>query len=494
MADIIAFTFHPSAKSSKIKAVDYIGQYRDFNWEGDGRYERWHGHTHRGKLRNHIGGSNTFPYTVLWDTKWLPDQRGPIEVMARITYENGITEITENTVKFNLNRNHSIELCKPYHQPENWVTREDTFQSKFAINSDLTNASSYQVAWRSWSPCYGRGVLINGQKVWDKSEPCYGYAEHLVEIEETEYLLPGENVITTGMTPLIDNKMVHGMEVQYPGIMIKIKYDSPIKKGRQIIEGLYENRPHFIVRTKSAIYYYDKAGGGLSRMLDRNGVDWIDFKREPWGTYPASAASAYRGIPNFIHGSDQAGAGHPGHDPCNTEKVDSNTLLSTSNDGIWQWQWDFFDEYATVKMLKISDNHPYWFLYEGVPGGKYDPANQYYGTDKMDEPSRRQWDYQKGNKDFSNYRWAYFGHTDSDRVLFVKQKEDDLLSDTFSHLGNSEKAINSDDGMIVFGFGRADGAKPLLRKPHTFYLGFIEQKVESKEDHSTITTLLEAVN
>jgi len=35
---------------------------------------------------------------------------------------------------------------------------------------------------------------------------------------------PGVNTLTTGKTPLIDDKMVHGMEVNWPGIMVLIQY------------------------------------------------------------------------------------------------------------------------------------------------------------------------------------------------------------------------------------------------------------------------------
>jgi hypothetical protein len=36
---------------------------------------------------------------------------------------------------------------------------------------------------------------------------------------------PGVNTLTTGKTPLIDGKMVHGMEVNWPGIMVLIQYE-----------------------------------------------------------------------------------------------------------------------------------------------------------------------------------------------------------------------------------------------------------------------------
>lgn len=59
---------------------------------------------------------------------------------------------------------------------------------------------------------------------------------------------------------------------------------------------------HYRIRTPTATYLLDSASGGLSSMTDVEGHDWIGFRPEPWGAYPASAASAYRGVPNLVFG------------------------------------------------------------------------------------------------------------------------------------------------------------------------------------------------
>ncbi len=259
-----------------------------------------------------------------------------------------------------------------------------------------------------------------------------------------------------------------------------------------ITDTMHLGREHFVIQTPSACYYLDKAGGGFSRMIDREGIDWIQFKMEPWGEYPASAASAYRGIPNFVHGSAESGAGHPGHDQCMSSVVNSNTIMVTSLSQLWQWRWTFYPDYAIVQMLKTDPDHPYWFLYEGVPGGKFDPPNQYFGSDKGG-PISTIFDYYHGDKYFDSFRWAYFGHRQIDRVLYVVQDAEDQLSDTFSYLGNSEMGIRSQDGMVVFGFGRAEGAKPLIKIRHSFRIGFLEGKITSKADHEVVAQKLNSL-
>ncbi|NND35289.1 MAG: hypothetical protein HKN76_22060 [Saprospiraceae bacterium] len=474
--------FLESLYPDSIDRVDYFAQLNDFNWEGDGRYEQWHGHTHRGKLRNHLGSSQTSPYDIKWNTEWIPDQNKPIAVRAQVRYKNGLLQMTKPIGGLSLARDYSIKLCRPYHQPENWVTRSDSFSARFALHTPATAVTAYQVAWRSWSPCYGRGVYINGRKIWDREEPCYGYGEHLITVANSDGLVYGENTISTGKTPLIDGKMVHGMEVQYPGIMVKVKSRNRTPGQVIIREGTYETRSHFIVETPNAIYYYDKAGGGFSRMLDADGIDWIDYKTEPWDTYPASAASAYRGIPNLVYGSDDSGAGHPGHDQCRSQLLNEQTILTQSTSGSWSWKWEFFADHARLTMLEVADGEAYWFLYEGIPGGKFAPFSQYFGTNSGG-PYRATPDFFAGDKIFGQWQWCYFGHEDVDRVLYVTMLDKDEHSDTFSYLGNSEKGVKSTDGMVVFGFGRADGAKPLMKGPNTFLLGFKEGLIESKEDH-----------
>ena len=70
----------------------------------------------------------------------------------------------------------------------------------------------------------------------------------------------------------------------------------------------YEGRTHFRIETEDIIWYYDKAGGGFSRMIDRAGNDWISFRMDPWGKYPESSASSFRGLPNLVFGGEDDGA------------------------------------------------------------------------------------------------------------------------------------------------------------------------------------------
>jgi hypothetical protein len=108
--------------------------------------------------------------------------------------------------------------------PENFVSRQDTFVTDFEIDKDPISALAWQISWVSWSPGYANGIYVNDVKILDHEGPKYEFFIHLHEFQDANILRKGNNKVKTGKTPLYDGKMVHGMEVQWPGMMIKVKY------------------------------------------------------------------------------------------------------------------------------------------------------------------------------------------------------------------------------------------------------------------------------
>jgi hypothetical protein len=242
----------------------------------------------------------------------------------------------------------------------------------------------------------------------------------------------------------------------------------------KITEATYEGRPQHKIETDSATYFLDRAGGGFSRMVDRDGNDWIAFHKDPLKEFPRSAAAGYRGIPNMLFGPDNpvAGGGHPGFDLCQSLKLNDRTIQVQTLNGKWTWEWEFTDQHATLNVTKVEDNTPYWFLYEGPVGGKWSPATHYFGTDRggprFDQPDN-------SNQLFEHWRWVYFGDAASKQVLLAAQLDADDVQDTLWYLGNSKANLDSPDGMIVFGFGRGPKSQPLLRgADKKFRIGFVE--------------------
>ena len=208
-----------------IRQVDFLGECEDVNLEGDGVYSQWHYRFVRAVLSGHLGSATTAPWKVTWNTSWLPDQPRPLRLAARITDESRLIYFTAAVEGLCLKRDgQSVELCKPYDVPQKWVTRSGERAERFRITGDLSKAKAAQLVWVSWSPGYMDGLYVNDRRVFDSEGPRYAYFTHRVLLQDLSVLRPGENILKTGLTPKRNGQAVHGMEVNWPGIMVLVQY------------------------------------------------------------------------------------------------------------------------------------------------------------------------------------------------------------------------------------------------------------------------------
>lgn len=231
-----------------------------------------------------------------------------------------------------------------------------------------------------------------------------------------------------------------------------------------IAEGEYEGRPHFVITTDTATWYFDRAGGGFSRLLDRAGRDWIAFHLKP-DTGPGGSAGKYRGLPNMVYGPTypESGVGHPGFNHCETVQAGPDTLRTTSKSGLWVFSWKFTDQGAVFTLEKTDPAQPWWFIYEGPVGGAFAPHQTFWGTD-TGGPRREARNYKLAEEIAEQWRWAYFGADGVDGVLAVASLGDQSLPGVLGYLGATEAGLKAPDGMVVFGLGRDRSRpfKPLL--------------------------------
>ena len=259
----------------------------------------------------------------------------------------------------------------------------------------------------------------------------------------------------------------------------------------EITETVHLGRPHYRITTPTAIYLYDTAAGGFSSIIDPNGEDWVAWSDSPDGEYPASAASAFRGLPNLVHGGDDGGAGHPGFDRCESHVVSERRIQSVSRSGRWQWSWYFFDDHAELVIEKAAPDRAYWFLYEGPAGGKWAPDETYWGS-RLGGPLREQHDFFHGDKRFDRFDWFYFGSDSSPYTLWMAQAENDELADLYALLGNDNSGVEAANGMVVAGFGRGPDTTPLLRGPRRFLIGLHGKAVDGPEIHRELARKVES--
>ena len=227
IGDSVAFTAETGNPDADIRKVDYVGLYEDVNYEGDGIYYQWHYHYYHGKILHHIGTDYNAPYSVTWDTSWVPDQDRPIQVAARIIDTNSMIYMTEPVTGLQFDRGAvSVELCKPYNVSREWSTRKSGKGESFDITGNLNNAVAAQLVWTSWCPGYMNDIYINSRRVFDNEGPLYKYYFHRVPIDSLSVLNQGMNRLFTGYKKEINGVDIHGMEVQWPGMMVLLRYEN----------------------------------------------------------------------------------------------------------------------------------------------------------------------------------------------------------------------------------------------------------------------------
>jgi chitodextrinase len=216
-----------------------------------------------------------------------------------------------------------------------------------------------------------------------------------------------------------------------------------------------EGLSSFLISTFNADYYYQKQAGGFSSIIDDDQNDWINHN----STF--GSAGTFRGIPNLVPPGD-GGFFHPGATSSTSTLVHEGplkaTIKSTTNNDLWEVQWEFFPEFARMTVKLAATN--YWFLYEGTPGGSLDI------NDFVTRPDGTETDYlQAWSGDLPTQEWAYFSDAQVGRSLFLAHHEDDTFVDSYRQLN---------DQMTVFGFGRENNTSLLQSLNNQFTIGLTD--------------------
>lgn len=218
------------------------------------------------------------------------------------------------------------------------------------------------------------------------------------------------------------------------------------------------------ISTPTAIYYLEEQGFGLSRLLDRDGIDWLGF--EP--TAGSRSAGEFRGFPNAVN--KQAGDYfHPmnaGTQPTTSSvdfvRPDHVRISGVSENGLWRARYDFFPTHCTFTMTAMPEGYAYWVLYEGTPGGSFELDDWWVSSAGGErKPMTVE---QQG--DLPGPEWIAFGDRSGERAVLLFHHEDDKHPDNFYQMENN---------MTVFGFGRQRGQKFLASVPRSVSIGFVDR-------------------
>jgi hypothetical protein len=209
-----------SAESSdRIDCIDFLGLYEDFDHNGDGQYREWHYRFRYGRLMDHLATVDDIPYQATIDTSWIPEQSEPIGIMARITDYEGISRVSSIE---ELPWRRSRETCRlytPRDVPACWQSRDGQRHScTVAIPDNLDRATAARMLVSTWNGYGAEEIGVNGEKLLPRIGRNHDFALSRAEIP-LSVLRTGENMIYThGTTPH------HGIEVLWPGPVIKVRY------------------------------------------------------------------------------------------------------------------------------------------------------------------------------------------------------------------------------------------------------------------------------
>ena len=217
-------------------------------------------------------------------------------------------------------------------------------------------------------------------------------------------------------------------------------------------EGSDESVPAYKLQTATGELYIHKTSGGVSSYNDLNGNDWVSWNSA------AGSSGADRGIPNAAGGSNEA-IFHPGKGKMTPTVLSQGPIKVTlhflgkklpGDTQRWEGTFEIYPNYTTFTMIKarISGalSYPFWFLYEGTPGGQLNTATDYVvfsdGTQVTGGQTR--------NGDLPNEEWAYVVDPAvgaAGRAIYLVNHKDDTLNDTYFP--------GASNLMTVLGFGRS---------------------------------------
>jgi hypothetical protein len=197
------------------------------------------------------------------------------------------------------------------------------------------------------------------------------------------------------------------------------------------VDGVFE--PTFEVHTPTASYWVVKPLGSIVSVEDREqgAEQWVAF---------SSGFRPLRGVPSFPT---------PPATRVTTVRDDASQtpthlrLTSESEDGLWQWVWDFYVTHVTFTVNRAPV--AVGFAYQGVPGGVLGTEDRLVSSDGTSQGARNSF-----NADLPGpFEWAYIADTTLGRSLFLIQHEDDALAERYQVRDNDTSLWSFGSGQIT---------------------------------------------
>lgn len=221
--DSLQLEARAQSPNGPIVRVEFIGEYDDFDWDGDGTWREWQYTTHHGVLQHHLGTATAAPWRATWDARWLPDQTQPIRVRARITDAQGITYQTPPlAVRGPARTNRSVRMFKTADLPERFGVRDGrTMKCTIVLPADISRATAARMVLSTWSASTNddsvHELLFNGERLANHFGQLHNYDFNTLEIPVAR-LRSGVNEIAIHST-----FKGHALEINWPGPVILLE-------------------------------------------------------------------------------------------------------------------------------------------------------------------------------------------------------------------------------------------------------------------------------
>jgi hypothetical protein len=197
------------------------------------------------------------------------------------------------------------------------------------------------------------------------------------------------------------------------------------------VNGVFQ--PTFEIHTPTASYWIVKSLGTMVSMEDGTNVpaQWIAF---------SSGFRPLRGVPSFVEAP--VGAIVTVRDDASQTPTHLR-LTSESQDGSWQWVWDFYVTHVTFTINRAPAT--LGFAYQGVPGGSLGTEDQLVQSDGTLQGARNSFNADLGGP----VEWAYLADTTLRRSLVLMQHTDDSLLERYQVRDNDTALWRFGDGQIT---------------------------------------------
>jgi hypothetical protein len=210
----------PVSGTAPIQRVDVFAFYDDFNWSGSGFHREWHGQTIYGKPHHHVGSATGAPWTVTWNTEWVPDQSQPVRLVARVVDAAGWHTITPvvDKVRFE-RRGRSVKMIRATEMPNTFGVRADR-EMACALNVPDLSAppTRARIMLLSWSGAHVERVRLNATPLSPKIGRVHDFAVDAIEVPPAA-VKAGRNEFA-----MFSATREHAAEVDWPGPVLLLEF------------------------------------------------------------------------------------------------------------------------------------------------------------------------------------------------------------------------------------------------------------------------------